>query len=65
METMKDYDLLGVKVNLIYFMTLGPETKYPTVKDVFLCENRITHLLDHHLLNRIETDLYNKLKESI
>ena len=65
METMKDYDLLGVKVDVVYFMTIGPNTKYPTVKDIFLCDNRITHLLDHNLMNRVESAIYDKLKEAI
>lgn len=61
MDRIKDYDILGVNVEIVYFSTKHGEKTFPRVKDVFHCETRITDLLDHNILEKVESELYKKL----
>lgn len=65
METIKDYDILGVEVDVVYFLTKNGGKSFPRVKDIFHCEKRITDLVDYYILEKIESELFRGLNDLV
>jgi len=65
METIKDYEVLGINVDVVYFLTKHGDKSFPRVKDIFHCETRITDLIDHNILEKIESELFRGLNDLV
>lgn len=65
METIKDYEVLGINVDIVYFVTKHGDKSFPRVKDIFHAEERITDLIDHHIVERIESELFKGLNDLV
>ena len=65
METIKDYEVLGVKVDVIYFVTKHGDKTFPKIKDIFHSDVKITNLIDHNILEKIEAELFKELNDLV
>ncbi|MHA2403742.1 MAG: hypothetical protein ACXADH_12175 [Candidatus Kariarchaeaceae archaeon] len=65
METIKDYEVLGVEVDVVYFVTKHGDKSFPRVKDIFHSDVRITELIDHNILEKIEAELFKGLNDLV
>lgn len=63
METIKDYEVLGINVDVIYFLTKHGDKSFPRVKDIIHRDVRITDLIDHNILEKIESELFKGLND--
>jgi hypothetical protein len=65
METIKDYEVLGINVDVIYFLTKHGDKSFPRVKDIIHCDTRITDLIDNNILEKIESELFRGLNDLV
>lgn len=61
MDRIKDYDVFGIKLDVVYFTTKHNEMSFPKVKDIFHSDVRITNIIDRNICEKIESELYKTL----
>ncbi len=65
MDRIKDYDIFGIEVDVIYFTTQHGDKSFPRVKDIFHKDVRITDIIDHHIIEKVESEIFRGLNDIV
>jgi hypothetical protein len=63
MEKIENYDMLGIMVDVMYSTTTHNNKTFPRVKEVFHKQIKITQIINHHVIENIESEIYKKLNK--